>query len=138
MHEVTELIRALAWPLTTLAIFLILRVELRRFAQNMADRIRSATSVTIGPRGVELKGLLRAVPLRTEVQMRKVALIRAVRRLADKDRLDQVADILSVPRSTDATSQIKDIILELNGRIESEADMEQVSTALKLIMGREF
>src|SRR5579864_4541260 len=116
MHEVTELIRAVAWPLTTLAIFLILRVELRRFAGNMADRIRSASSITIGPRGVELRGFLRAVAVPAEVQARKVALIRATRIITDKAKLDAIADVLDVARSTDAQSQKNDLILELNRR----------------------
>jgi hypothetical protein len=48
MHDAIELIRVIAWPLTTLAIFFILRVELQRFAKNMADRIQSASSIIIG------------------------------------------------------------------------------------------
>lgn len=138
MHEIVELLQAVAWPLTTLAIVLILRVELRRFANNVADRIRSASSVTIGPRGVELKGLLKAVQLPAEVQSRKVALIRSVRAVADKSKLDTIADILNVPRSTDLRSQRTDIILALNGRIESGPDMDQLSSALEPVIGRKF
>jgi hypothetical protein len=138
MHEVTELIRAIAWPLTTLVIFLILRVELQRFAKNMADRIRSASSITIGPRGFELKGLLKAVPVPAEIQARKVALIRAIRALADKTILDKIADALTVAQSTDARAQKTDIILELNGRIETRNDMDQISIALRPIIGRDF
>ena len=138
MHEVTELIQAIAWPLTTLVIVLILRVELQRFAKNMADRIRSASSVTIGPRGVELKGLLRAVPVPADVQARKVALMRAVRIINDKAKLDAVAEVLNVPRSTDARSQKNDIILELNRRLETDSDMDQLSKALKPVIGQEF
>src|SRR5437763_6215835 len=118
MHEVTELVRAIAWPLTTLAIFLILRVELQRFAQNMAERIRSASSITIGPRGFEVKGLLKADPLPAEVQTRKVALIRSIRALTDKAILDKIAYALHIPPSSDARAQKSDIILELNRRIE--------------------
>ena len=138
MHEVTELVRAIAWPLTTLAIFLILRVELQRFAQNVADRIRSASSITIGPRGFELKGLLKAVPLPAEIQARKAALIRATRASADKTMLDKIADALNVPPSTDARAQKNDIILELNRRIEAKNDMDQLSSMLKPIFGRDF
>src|SRR5436853_796113 len=138
MHEATELIHAIAWPLTTLAIFLILRVELQRFAQNVADRIRSASSITIGPRGFELKGLLKAVPLPAEIQVRKAGLIRAIRALADKNMLDKIADALNVPPSTDARAQKNDIILELNRRIEAKNDMDQVSSTLKPIFGRDF
>ena len=60
MHEITELIKALAWPATTLVIFLILRGELQRFTKNVADRIQSANSISIGPRGVELKGVVKS------------------------------------------------------------------------------
>src|SRR5436305_882891 len=108
MHETTELVRAIAWPLTTLVIFLILRVELQRFAKNMADRIRSANSITIGARGFELKGLLKAVPLPADVQARKVAMIRSIRALANKTMLDDIANALNVPQSTDIRSQKND------------------------------
>jgi hypothetical protein len=138
MHEVTELLRAISWPLTTLVIFLILRVELQRFAKNMADRIRSAGSITIGPRGFELKGLLKAVPVPAEIQARKVALIRSIRALADKTMLDKIADALNVPQSSDARAQKNDIILELNGRIEAKNDMDQLSITLRPIIGRDF
>jgi hypothetical protein len=138
MHELTDLIRALAWPLTTLVIFLILRVELQRFAQNVADRIRSANSITIGPRGFELKGLLKAVPLPADVQARKAALIRYIRALSDKTTLDNIADALNVPQSTDVRSQKNDIILELNGRIEAKNDIDQLPAILKAMIGRNF
>jgi hypothetical protein len=138
MHETTELIRAIAWPLTTLVIFLILRVELQQFAKNMADRIRSANSITIGAHGFELKGLLKAMPLPADVQARKVAMIRSIRALTNKAVLDNIANALNVPQSTDIRSQKNDIILELNGRIETGNDMDQLSTALKPIIGREF
>jgi hypothetical protein len=138
MHETTELIRAIAWPLTTLVIFLILRVELQRFAKNMADRIRSANSITIGARGFELKGLLKAVPLAADVQARKAAMIRSIRTLTSKTILDNISNALNVPQSTDARSQKNDIILELNGRIETDSDMDQLSTILKPITRRDF
>jgi hypothetical protein len=138
MHEATELIGAIAWPLTTLVIFLILRVELQRFAKNVADRIRSARSITIGPRGFELKGLLKAVPVPAEIQARKVALIRSIRALTDKTMLDKIADGLNVPQSTDVRAQKNDIIVELNGRIETKNDMDQLSFTLRPIIGRDF
>jgi hypothetical protein len=138
MHEVTELIRAIAWPLTTLVIVLVLRVELQRFAKNVADRIRSASSITIGPRGFELKGILKAVPLPADVQARKVALIKCVRTLNDKTVLDNLADALNVPQSTDARAEKNDIILELNRRIEAKDDMDQLSVMCRPIIGRDF
>jgi hypothetical protein len=138
MHDATELIRAIAWPLTTIVIFLILRTELQRFAKNVADRIQSASSITIGPRGFELKGLLKAVPLPANLQARKVALIRSIRALADKAMLDNIADALEVPRSTDARAQKNDIILELNGRIEGKDDVDRLSALLLPMIGRDF
>ena len=47
MRDAIELVRAIAWPLTVLIIFIILRAELQRFAKNMADRIQSANTITI-------------------------------------------------------------------------------------------
>ena len=138
MHEFVELLRAIAWPLTTLAIVLILRVELQRFAKNVADRIRSASSVTIGPRGVELRGLLKAVPVPADLQTRKVALINSVRALHDKRKLDAIADLLGLPHSTDGQSQKNDLILVLNARIDSQSELNRLSSALKPVVGREF
>jgi hypothetical protein len=138
MHEATEFIRAIAWPLTTLVIFLTLRVELQQFTKNIADRIRSANSITIGARGFELKGLLKAVPLPADVQARKAAMMRSIRALANKTVLDNIANALNVPRSTDMRSQKNDIILELNGRLETKNDIDQLSYLLKPIIGRDF
>ena len=42
------------------------------------------------------------------------------------------------PPSTDARAQKNDIILELNRRIEAENDMDQLSIALRPIIGRDF
>lgn len=138
MHEAIELVHAIAWPLTTIIIFLILRVELRRFAKNMADRIQSASSITIGPRGFELRGMIKAVPLPDDVQKRKVALTRFVRSLRDRTTLDNMADALNVPRSTDLIQQKSDLIVVLSSRVESKSDMDQVSGVLKPIIGRDF
>lgn len=99
MHEITEFIGVIAWPFTTLVIFLILRGELQRFTKNVADRIQSANSISIGPRGFELKGLVKVIPLSPEVQARKVAFTRFVRGLTSKPMLDEIADMLSIPRS---------------------------------------
>ena len=107
MHEITEFIRAIAWPLTTLIIFLILRGELQRFTKNVADRIQSANSISIGPRGVELKGLVKVTPLSPEVQARKVALTRFIRGLKNRTTLDAIADTLGVPRSSVSRETMK-------------------------------
>lgn len=113
MHDTTEFVHAIAWPLTTLIIFLILRTELQRFTKNVVDRIRSTNSISIGPRGFELKGLVRATPLPANVQTRKVAFTRFVRGLTDKAMLDAVSDSLNIPLSTDLRAQINDIILDV-------------------------
>jgi hypothetical protein len=138
MHEITEFVRAIAWPFTTLVIFLILRGELQRFTKNVADRIQSANSISIGPRGFELKGMVKVTPLSPEVQARKVAVTRFVRSLTSKSMLDQIADMLSVPRSTDARTQKNDIILEVNRRVETKQGMDTLSANAKPITGIDF
>jgi hypothetical protein len=72
MADVIELLRLIIWPITTLSIVLVLRVELQRFARNVADRIQSADTVTIGPKGLEFKGLIEVAPLPSDLQQRKV------------------------------------------------------------------
>ena len=104
MHEATELLRAIAWPFTTLIIFLILRTELQRFTKNVADRIQSANTISIGLKGFELRGLVKVAPLPPDVQARKVAFTRFVRILTNKSVLDEIADKLDIPRSTDYQS----------------------------------
>jgi|ERR1041384_5254726 hypothetical protein len=138
MRDAIELVRAIAWPLTVLIIFIILRAELQRFAKNMADRIQSANTITIGPKGFELKGLAKVVPVTAEVQARKLAIARYLRNLADKPLLDNIADVVAVPRSTDIRSQRNDIIAEVNRRVETQTDMDQLSTALKPVTARDF
>ena len=138
MHELTELIHAVAWPFTTLVIFLILRAELQRFTKNVADRIQSANSISIGPRGFELKGLVKVAPLSPEVQARKVAFTRFVRGVSNKSILDAIADMLGVPRSTDARTQLNDIILEINRRVETRESMDALSANARPITGISF
>ena len=138
MHEITEFVRAIAWPFTTLVIFLILRGELQRFTKNVADRIQSANSISIGPRGFELKGLVKVTPLSPEVQARKVAFTRFVRSLTSKSMLDQIADMLSVPHSTDARTQKNDIIVEVNRRVETKQGMDTLSANAKPLTGIDF
>ena len=108
MHELIELVKAVVWPITVLTIFVILRSEVQRFTKNVADRIQSANSITIGPRGFELKGLVKVVPVPAELQARKLALARFVRRLTSKSMLDQIAEVLNIPQSTDIKSQTGD------------------------------
>jgi hypothetical protein len=138
MHDATELIHAIAWPLTTLIIFLILRTELQRFTKNVADRIQSANTITIGLKGFELKGVVKVAPLPADLQARKAAFIRFIRNITNKRLLDNIADALSVPISTDIRAQRNDIILDINSRVETKREMDQLSAALKTITGSDF
>jgi hypothetical protein len=138
MHELIELVKAVVWPITVLTIFVILRSEVQRFTKNVADRIQSANSITIGPRGVELKGLVKVVPVPAELQARKLALARFVRRLTSKATLDQIAEALNIPQSTDIKSQIGDIILEINRRVDSGQAMDLLSQELRRITAQDF
>ena len=79
MHEITEFIRAIAWPFTTL-----------------------------------------------------------VRSLTSKSMLDQIADVLSLPRSTDARTQKNDIIVEVNRRVETKQGMDTLSANAKPLTGIDF
>ena len=138
MRDLIELVKALAWPITVLTIFVILRSEVQRFTKNVADRIQSANSITIGPRGFELKGLVKVVPVPAELQARKLALARFVRRLTNKPMLDQIAAALNIPQSTDVRAQIGDIILEINRRVDSGQAMDLVSKELRRITAQDF
>lgn len=138
MHDLIELVKALAWPITVLTIFVILRSEVQRFTKNVADRIQSANSITIGPRGFELKGLVKAVPIPAELQARKLALVRFVRRLTSKSMLDEMADALRIPQSTDSRAQIGDIILEINRRVDTAQAMDALSGELRRITAQDF
>jgi hypothetical protein len=138
MHELTELLRVIIWPLTTLIIILVLRTELQRFAKNVADRIRSADTVTIGPKGIEFKGLIEVSPLPGNLQQRKVALSRFIRTVDSKLRLDAIADILNVPKSTDVQTQRNEILTEINRRVQTADDMAQLTALLKSAAGQDF
>jgi hypothetical protein len=138
MHDLIALLHAIAWPITVLVIFVMLRVELQRFTKNVADRIQSANSISIGPRGFEMKGLVKAVPIPAEIQTRKVAITRFVRALTNKALLDDIADVLNIPRSTDIKSQSSDIILEINRRVDSKQSMDALSSLLARITGQRF
>src|SRR5436190_22586203 len=138
MHEVTELLRVIIWPFTTLIIVLVLRVERQRFAKNVADRIQSADTVTIGPKGLELKGLIQLARLPADLQQRKVTLSRFIRMVNSKSRLDGIADALNVAKSTDIQAQRNDIMLEINRRVQAPDDMDQLSVVLKSLAGQDF
>jgi hypothetical protein len=138
MHDVTELVRAIAWPTTLLVVLFVLRPDFQLIIKNIANRVRSAESLRIGPRGIEFKGLIRAPPLAAEVQVRKVALSRYIREVSDKARLDRIADALDLARSTDARVQRNDIILEINRLVASSQDMDSLSGKILGVTGRGF
>ena len=138
MADVIELLRVIIWPITTLSIVLILRVELQRFARNVADRIQSADTVTIGPKGLEFKGLIEVAPLPSDLQQRKVKLSRFIRAINSKARLDAIADALGVAKSTDVRAQKNEIILEINRRVAGSRDMDIISASLSGVTGENF
>jgi len=138
MAEVIELLRVIIWPITTLSIVLVLRVELQRFARNVADRIQSADTVTIGPKGLELRGLIEVAPLPSDLQQRKVKLSRFIRAINSKPRLDAIADALGVAKSTDARAQRNEIILEINRRVANNRDMDAISAWLSGLTSEKF
>ncbi len=138
MHDVTELVRAIAWPIAVLVVLFVLRAEFRLIAKSIADRVQSAESFRIGPRGIEFKGLIRAPPLAADVQARKVALSRYIRGLSDKSLLDRIADALEVARSADIRAQRNDVILEMNRRVATKEDMDFLSGKISSVTGRGF
>jgi hypothetical protein len=113
-------------------------VELQRFARNVADRIQSADTVTIGPKGLEFKGLIEVGPLPSDLQQRKVKLSRFIRAINSKARLDAIADALGVAKSTDVRAQKNEIILEINRRVAASRDMDNISASLRGIAGENF
>jgi hypothetical protein len=116
MRDLIELIRVIAWPTTVIAVLIMLRREFRRFGQNIADRVRNAGSVSIGPRGLEFRGMIPVAPLPADVQGRKVELSRYIRGIRSKALLDTIADILDVAQSTDLRAERNEIILQTNRR----------------------
>jgi hypothetical protein len=138
MADVIELLRVIIWPITTLSIVLVLRVELQRFARNVADRIQSADTVTIGPKGLEFKGLIEVAPLPSDLQQRKVKLSRFIRAINSKARLDAIANALGVAKSTDVRAQKNEIILEINRRVADSRDMDIISASLSGVTGENF
>src|SRR5207248_11755183 len=110
----------------------------RGFSKNVADRIQNAGSITIGPRGLELKGLAQVAPLPPDVQERKVKLNRFTRALGNKELLDSIADALGVARSTDVRAEKANIILEIDRRVETNLDMDALSKSLQALTGQHF
>jgi hypothetical protein len=136
MRELIELLQVIAWPVTTLAIVFVLRAELKNFTKNIADRIQTASSVVIGQKGIELKGLIVAVP--ADVQARKVKFRRFVAGLTERSELDAIADVLKVAKSADAPAQRRGILLEMARLVSTKQEMDELSAQLKSITKQDF
>ena len=136
MREIIELIRVIVWPVTTLIFLFVLRSELQHFAKNLAERIQTANTVTIGRRGIELKGLVYAVS--ADVQMRKVEFRRYISTVSEKAELDAIADALKLAKSADICSLRSGILLEVARLVKTGVEMDALSVRLKGITKRDF
>jgi hypothetical protein len=58
--------------------------------------------------------------------------------LTSKPTLDQIAEALNIPQSIDIKSQIGDIILEINRRVDSGQAMDLLSNELRKITAQDF
>jgi len=55
MHDVAELIKSFAWPLTVLIALYALRLELGKFLAKLTDSIGQVAQIKVGTKGLELK-----------------------------------------------------------------------------------
>jgi hypothetical protein len=136
MRDVIELVRATAWPITTLMIVLLLRSELQRLATALAERIQSANSIVIGRRGLEIKGT--ADPVVSTLQQRRLKFRRLINTLKDKAELDRICDALKIEKSRSLKAERGDIIGAVARLVETNEDMDRVSALLKRLTGEEF
>jgi len=136
MRDVIELVRATAWPITTLTIVLLLRSELQRLATALAERIQSANSIVIGRRGLEIKGT--ADPVVSTLQQRRLKFRRLINTLKDKAELDRICDALKIEKSRSLKAERGDIIGAVARLVETNEDMDRVSALMKRLTGEEF
>jgi len=136
MRDVIELVRATAWPVTTLTIVLLLRSELQRLAAALAERIQSANSIIIGRRGLEIKGI--AEPVVHTLQQRRLKFRRFINNVKVKLEMDRICDILKIEKSPSLKVERANIVDEVAGRVETSADMDAVSILLKNVTGEDF
>ncbi len=136
IHDIIELVRALAWPVTTLIIVFVLRSQLQDFAGNVAERIQTANSVVIGRKGIELKGLINLVS--ADVQARKIEFRRFITGVTDRGDLDAIADALNLAKSTNIRSQRTGILGEIARLVKTKQDMDELSARLKSITKQDF
>jgi hypothetical protein len=135
-RDVIELVRATAWPVTTLTIVLLLRSELQRLAAALAERIQSANSIIIGRRGLEIKGI--AEPVVPTLQQRRLKFRRFINNVKVKLEMDRICDILKIEKSPSLKVERANIVDEVAGRVETSADMDAVSILLKNVTGEDF
>jgi hypothetical protein len=131
LHDIIEPVRALTWRVTTLIIVFVLRRQLQHLAENFAERIQTANTVTIGRRGIELKGQINLVS--AEVQARKIEFRRFITSLTDRGDLDAIADALNLAKSTNIRSQRTGILGEIARLVKTKQDMDELSARLKII-----
>jgi hypothetical protein len=139
IHEAVELVHALAWPVTTLTIVYWLRVEIRQgvgqISEALTERIRTSRSVTLGPRGFEAKGT--ADPLRSEVHARVVRL-KAFLEQADGGTLDAIANVLGAASAGTTRVKVSAILVEVNKRVKTARDMNELSSRLRPLTQQDF
>jgi hypothetical protein len=136
MRDVAELVRAIAWPITTLTIVLLARSELQRLAAAIAERIQSANSIVIGRRGLEIKGMVD--PVVSTLQQRRLKFRRFINSVKVKMTLDQICDALKIEKSPSLKVERININEEVAGLVETSADMDAVSVLLKNVTDEDF
>jgi hypothetical protein len=132
MHEVVELVRALAWPVTIFALVLLLRKEVQLLGSNLAARVRTDTIV------IGRSGLTRKAPASSQLQDRKLRFRRFVAANEDEAVLDSIAKRLGLPTGMEVSAARKAIVVEMNRRVSSDLDMDQISATLKRITKQDF
>ena len=136
MHDIVELVRAVAWPITTLTIALLMRSEARSLAAAIAERIRTASSIVIGRRGLEIKGVRRPVAL--TMQQRKLNFRRVINRIKTQAELNAICDQLRIESVPAAESRQRAIIDFVTDVAKNHEEMDRMSDLLKPITGEDF
>jgi hypothetical protein len=55
LREITEMLKAVAWPLVAVLALLILRGEIRSFVAKLAETLGNAAQISIGAKGLDIK-----------------------------------------------------------------------------------
>jgi hypothetical protein len=136
MHDIVELVRATAWPITTLTIILLMRSELRRMGDAFAYRIQSAHSIVVGRKGLEIKGV--ADLSSADVQRRRLKVARFINTLRTKAELDQICDVLQIDKVSNLKAERRSIIDAVASRVKTSDDLDEVSALLREATGQDF